>query len=570
MGSGVAGLVAALVAALEGARPLVVERAATIGGTGARSSGTLWIPDNHHLRAAGIRGDRERARTYLLALGGDRVDVALLDAFLDGGPAMLLDLERRAGIVFRPYPQAADYRQDVPGAASGFRALEPPVFDGRRLGRDFARIEPPIPELALLGGRLMVTRAEAARLARIDRSPADLAFALGLFARYLRDRLAGWPRGTRLVLGNALVARLLYELLRRGGEVWTGVRARRLLLADGRVVGLEAEGPEGVLTLKARHGVVLAGGGFPAGPAWRARWLPEPVPEHTPAAPGADGSTLELALEAGAALAPPPPDRALWFPSSLVPRRDGTTGVYPHIVLDRAKPGLVAVDATGRRFVDEAVSYHEFVRAMYRRHREVPCFPAWLVCDSRFLRRYGLGAVRPRDPLPGRWVRRGYLVTAPTIPGLARAIGVDPAGLAETVERVNRFAASGVDEDFGKGSDPYDRSNGDPEHRPNPCLGPLRDPPFFAVAVWPTPLATSLGLAVDARARVLDARGRPIPGLWACGNDMRHPFGGEYPGPGAQLGPASTFARIAARDALGLADGDGSSTASRHGEERPA
>ncbi|GBD40907.1 3-oxosteroid 1-dehydrogenase [bacterium HR39] len=167
VGSGVAGLVAALVAALEGARPLVVERAATIGGTGARSSGTLWIPDNHHLRAAGIRGDRERARTYLLALGGDRVDAALLDAFLDGGPAMLLDLERRAGIAFRPYPQAADYRQDVPGAASGFRALEPPVFDGRRLGRDFARIEPPIPELALPGGRLMITRAEAARLARI-------------------------------------------------------------------------------------------------------------------------------------------------------------------------------------------------------------------------------------------------------------------------------------------------------------------------------------------------------------------------------------------------------------------
>jgi len=221
-------------------------------------------------------------------------------------------------------------------------------------------------------------------------------------------------------------------------------------------------------------------------------------------------------------------------------------------VLDRSKPGLIAVNAAGRRFVNEAVSYHEFVRGMYRAHAQSPAVPAWLVCDSRCIRKYGLGLVRPRSPGLRRYVNGGYLHEAPSVEALAAAIGVPADGLRATVDRYNGFARTGVDEDFHKGETIYDRNNGDPDVRPNPCLGPVETGPFYAVKVVPTPLGTSRGLRADIHARVLTAAGDPIPGLYVCGNDMQSAFGGEYPGAGGQIGPAMTFGWLAARHAAGL------------------
>jgi succinate dehydrogenase/fumarate reductase flavoprotein subunit len=275
------------------------------------------------------------------------------------------------------------------------------------------------------------------------------------------------------------------------------------------------------------------------------------VAQYTAAFEGCVGETLRLAQEIGASLGPPGQDNALWFPSSVAIRKDGSTAVYPHIVLDRAKPGLVAVNSAGRRFVDEAMSYHEFTRAMYRSHRRVPSIPAMLVCDRRFLWKYGLGMIRPHTLTLKRFVDSGYLHVADSVEGLARKIGVDPAGLVETVRAHNVFARTGLDADFGKGSNAYDRANGDPGHSPNPCLGPLTKPPYCAVAVVPTPLGTSLGLRTNAHAQVLDGSGRPITGLYACGNDMHSVMGGEYPGAGSQLGLAMTFGYLAAMHAAG-------------------
>jgi succinate dehydrogenase/fumarate reductase flavoprotein subunit len=550
LGSGVAGLTAALSAAEAGLSPLVVEHADEVGGTSARSSGTIWIPGNHHLRDHGILDDAARAEAYLSALVGNAGEAAMWKAFLDQGPCMLADLEKRAGLVFRPFMQAPDYRQDIEGAAAGGRALEPPTFDGRLLAQDFDRLSWPLPELMLFGG-MMLTRAEAGQLLTAHRSPQALALSARLVARYLADRLRH-RRGTRLVLGNALVARLFKALLDRDVPVLTGVESQSLVKRDGRVgaVALRHAGRE--VAVEASAGVILAGGGYPASPAWRARELPAPVAEHTPAAPGANGSSIELALAAGAVLGPRGSDNAFWFPSSIARRPDGSTAVYPHIVLDRSKPGLIAVGAAGKRFVNEAVSYHEFVRAMYRAPEAQSAIPAFLVCDRAFIRRYGLGLIRPRTPSLRKHVANGYLKQGGTIAELASRAGIRPDALAATVDRYNGFAASGIDAEFSKGKNIYDRSNGDPNVAPNPCIGPIATPPFFALPIVPTPLATSRGLRADTHARVLDEAGAPIPGLYVCGNDMQSVFGGEYPGAGAQLGPAMTFAWIAARHAAGI------------------
>ncbi len=549
LGSGVAGLTMALVAALEGLSCIVLEHQGVFGGTSARSSGTVWVPDNSYMRAAGLTDDRVEAARYLEALVSGRGPRDMWETFLDRAPEMQADLAARAGIGFRPFVAAPDYRQDLPGAAAGWRALEPLPFDGRKLGAMFEKLARPLPELMVFGG-MMVTRAEAGRLLRADRSIGGASLGLRLVAQFLADRLS-YSRGARLVLGNALVARLLKAALDRGVEVRANVETTRLVMESGRASGVETVTAGAPHRILARRGVVLAGGGFPASPEWRARELPQPVAEYTAAAPGCVGRTLELAMNVGATLGPSGMDNALWFPSSIAKRADGSTAVYPHIVLDRSKPGSLVVDGAGKRFVNEAVSYHEFVRGMYRANQADPAVPAWMICDREFIRRYGFGLIRPRTPSLRKYVRDGYLSEAATIPALAEKIGVPAEGLAATVARFNGFAASGEDLDFHRGETIYDRGNGDPAHAPNPCLGPVAHGPFYAVALLPTPLGTSRGLVADRHARVLDRDGQAIPGLYVCGNDMQSAFGGEYPGAGGQLGQGMTFGWIAARHAAG-------------------
>lgn len=549
LGAGAGGMTAALVSAIEGIRTLLVEKSDCVGGTTARSSGTVWIPDNPQQRALGITGDRKRALEYLDALVGDRAQRALREAFIAGGPEMLRYLEKHTDVRFQVYRHHPDYRQELPGAAEGGRPLEPLPFDGRTLGKHLDRVRGPLPELMLFGG-MMVTRAEATRLLRVTTSWDSFLLGARLFARYLADRTCH-KRGTRLVLGNALAARLFKNLLDRDVAIWFNSTTTHLLRAGGVACGLIVERGGSRVRIRARRGIVLAGGGFPASAGLRERYLPKPVAQYTAAFEGCVGETLLLAQEIGAALGPPGEDNALWFPSSVAQRRDGSTAVYPHIVLDRPKPGLVAVNSAGRRFVNEAISYHEFTRAMYRSHRNVPSIPAMLVCDRRFLWKYGLGMIWPHTFAFAlkRLIDSGYLHVGDTVEALARKIGVDAVGLAATLRAHNEYARTGVDTEFGKGSDAYGRANGDPAHLPNPCLGPIDTPPYYAVAVVPTPLGTSLGLRTDTHAQVADTSGRMIRGLYACGNDMHSVMGGEYPGAGSQLGVAMTFGYLAAMHA---------------------
>lgn len=543
LGAGVAGMTAALVGAIEGLRVLLVEKTEQVGGTSSRSAGTLWIPGNFFMNERAAQDDVSEARTYLDALVGERSPSHLREAFLRQGPEMLAYLLQHTKIQFKPCPKHADYHPELRGSRPGGRPVEPEVFDGRQLGVAFDLIRPTIPEFMVFGG-MMVSKADIDLLLQAGRNWSGSAHAVRLGLRYIRDRLS-YRRGTRLTMGNALCGSLLNACLARGVALSLKTEVTRIEALSDHNYRLALLGPEGQKVIDAKSGVVFAGGGFSGNKETRAQYLPTPIPANTAAFEGNDGSSQALALSLGATLAAPREHNAWWFPCSIVPRADGSQGVFPHIIMDRAKPGLIAVRRDGRRFVNEGLSYHAFSRAQYAEDA-VPC---WLVCDAIFLRRYGLGAIRPGGSGLGRAIKSGYVKTARTLEDLARLIGVEPSGLVDSAQRMTRFASTGLDVDFGKGSDSLSRQNGDPTRSPNPCLGEVETAPFYAMQVAPADLGTSLGLQTDAHARLMNAHGDPIPGLYACGNDMQSIMGGQYPAPGVTLGPAMTFAYVAARDA---------------------
>lgn len=552
-GAGAGGMAAALVAALEGLDVLLSEKSQQVGGTASTSAGTLWIPGNHQSRDAGYDDSAAKADIYMRALAGNGGDAALREAYLSTGPEAIDYLMARTDVQFIPCGKHPDYQSQIPGAAVSGRAIVPRIFDGRLLGKDFARVRPPIPEFMVFGG-MMVGKDDIPRLLGRFRSLANFAYSARLLLRYMADRLR-FSRGTRVVMGNALVARLFFSLRKANVPIAFGTSVKELIRGPDGVTGavLEVEGGRAI-AVRARKGVVLATGGYARNPAFRAAFMPKPVPERSLAAAGNTGDGIVLGRDAGAQIAPGEHGTgAFWTPVSTLHRKDGSRGLFPHLSLDRAKPGLIAVNKAGRRFVDEGASYHDFVEAMFEENRTTPSIPAYLICETDFVRRYGLGAIHPGTTNLKPFAESGYIILAPTLEALARRIGVDPAALRATVARHNGFAATGVDLDFGKGARELSRFNGDPAHTPNPCLAPIVKGPFCAVEVWPAEIASSTGLSTDADARVLGADGRPIPGLYACGNDMASIMAGTYPGPGTTLGPAIVFAYRAAMRAAGKA-----------------
>jgi succinate dehydrogenase/fumarate reductase flavoprotein subunit len=552
IGAGGAGMAAALFGALDGLRVLLVERTGLLGGTTALSAGTIWVPATHLAASVGAGEDSaERAATFLRHAVGNHSSEAMRRAFLAHGPVAIARLDRETEVRLRARPLHPDYLQEVPEASLFGRALEPLPFDARGLGARLALIRPPIPEFTLFGG-MMVDRDDIGHLLKATRSFPSLLHAARLLGRHAMDRLRH-PRGARLVMGNALVGRLLAALDARGVPIRLGVQVLELLRDGARVRGAVLAQDGARRRVLARRGVILATGGFNRHPAHRAALLPAPLAAYSPAAPGHTGEMLDLALALGARLGTTALDNAYWAPVSVRRRADGSEAVFPHFVLDRGKPGTVAVNAAGRRFVNEATSYHLFARAMYEAHAEAPSIPAFLIADAEALRRYGLGMVRPGGRGLAPFLADGYLTAAPTLAELARRLGVDEAGLAATVARMNAFAVSGVDEEFGRGSTAYHRVNGDASRGlPNPNLGPIATPPFYAIRLWPGDIGAATGLVVNGDAEVLDAAERPIGGLYAIGNDMQSVMGGVYPGPGITLGPAIAFAHAAARHAARL------------------
>lgn len=538
VGGGAAGMTAALLGQDAGLRVALCEKSELLGGTTATSAGTLWIPglpgSGDSLAAAELYLDGVFAET-----GAQQTEAQARRrrALLQAGPAMVAEVERLAGFRFVAPTPHPDYL-DLPGAARAGRAIMPPVFDGRRLGRDFDLLRPPRPEMMILGG-MMVSKTDIPPLLAPFSSAASFRHVAGLLLRHGRDRLTR-RRGARLVMGNALVGWLFAALRARQVPIRLGCALTGLLRDGTRVTGasvMSARGPE---TIHAARGVILATGGIGTNRALREQLYPVAARETFIGCESVAGEGLEHAMSVGARLEADQPSRGMWMPVSQM-NDAGRNRSFPHIVTDRAKPGLLAVGPDGRRFVNEAASYHAFCSAMMTRNFD----NAWLIADRKFIMRYGLGLILPGTRRLDRFIAAGYLQVAASPGLLAEELGLDADAFRAEIAQFNRHAAEGRDLVFRKGEHALDRHNGDPRQTPNPCLRPLDPTSLVAVKVVPGDLASAAGLAVAEHSEVLDAAGRPIPGLFACGNDAASIFAGSYPGPGTTLGPAMTGAYLA-------------------------
>lgn len=551
VGAGGAGLAAALFAALEGAKVLVIERTGHVGGTTAWSAGTSWIPGTHHAAAVNPGDTLADAARYLDNAVGERTSPAVRQAFLNHGREAVQTVEQLSSLQYRPYPKHPDYISDLGGSTLSGRALEPMPFDGRLLGELFALLRPPIPEFTVLGG-MMVDRSDINHLLAMTQSWASFKHSVKIIVRHAMDRLR-YPRGTRLVMGNAHVARLLHSLAQHE-QVTLALNTSLAQIVKNeqgveRLVIAQGDQQREVIV---RRGLVLASGGFNRHPGLRAQMLPGVPAEWSPAAPGHTGEAHDLARQAGAVYGQGGLSHAFWAPVSLRKRPDGSTAVFPHFVMDRAKPGMITVNARGERFLNESTSYHLFGLAMQEANKHTPSIPACLVCDARALRQYGLGMVRPGGKGLAPFLADGYLTEGATLAELAAKLGMDAQALQASVQQIRRYAETGVDPDFHRGETAYQRNLGDPAWGgKNPNLGPLAQGPFYAVRLYPGDIGASTGLATDAHAQVLGEDGAPIGKLYAVGNDMHSIMGGTYPAPGITIGPGLVFASIAARHAMG-------------------
>jgi succinate dehydrogenase/fumarate reductase flavoprotein subunit len=552
-GSGASGMSAAVTAAAQGLKVLIVEKEPLFGGTTARSGGWLWIPGTSLAIQQGIKEPPGAARTYLQHEASTHFDAARVDAFLENGPKAVDFFIRNTCVQFDMPPVFPDYHAEAPGGQPGGRSMVTRPFNGRELGRRIKQLAPPLPELTVFG-MMLGSGKDIWHFMRAFQSLESFAYVGRRLARHGLDVLRH-GRDMTLTNGNALAGRLAKATMDLNIPMWLSSPVRELVLEGDRVVGAIVEREGGRLRVNATRGVVLACGGFPHDVARRSKLFPHAptgLEHYTPSPQANTGDGLKLAEAAGGWVDPTIPHAAAWVPTSITKRKDGSPGVMPHFI-DRAKPGVIAVTQRGKRFTNEGNSYHDFVQDMVKACTGEQDVCAWLLCDHRTLRKYGLGCVAP-FPLPiGRHLRSGYLKRGASIEQLGRAIVVDSDVLRGTLEEFNRDARAGKDTKFGKGTKAYNRFQGDALHQPNPCLAPLEHAPFYAIRLVVGDIGTFAGLATDSRTRVLDGQGHVVPGLYAVGNDAASVMGGNYPGAGITLGPALTFGYIAgmtlARDA---------------------
>ncbi|WP_067829013.1 3-oxosteroid 1-dehydrogenase [Nocardia inohanensis] len=536
VGSGAAGMTAALTAAYRGLSVTLIEKSHLFGGSTARSGGGIWVPNNPVLQAAGVPDSPTMARTYLKAVVGDRVPDAKQRAFLEHGPEMFRFIGARSKYWEFAYDRGySDYHPEFPGGLAQGRSIEPKPIDGRLLGGDLHKINKPT--MSAPKG-IAITVKDFHDLNMIARTWAGKKTAIKVGALTALNMIKG---ALPLSLGKALAARLWLSLRDAGVPVWLNTPLTEVIVENGVVVGVQAEHEGRPVTIKAKRGVVLAAGGFEHNLEMRKQYIAGP--QNTAWTVGATeniGEGIVAGQKAGGAV--DLMDDAWWGPSVRNP--DGP----PFFMLaERSQPGAIVVNAKGERFVNESAPYVNVVHTMYEEEEKVPgSIPAHFIFDQNFRDRYLFLGNFPKRPLPQKYFDAGIIKQADTLAELAAKLGIPADKLAATVERFNGFARNGRDEDFLRGDSAYDRYYGDPTVKPNPTLAPLERGPFYAVEMVPGDLGTKGGLVTDEHARVLDEQGAVIAGLYAAGNNSAAVMGNDYAGAGATIGPAMVFGYIAA------------------------
>ncbi len=546
VGSGAGALTTACCAHDFGQRVVVLEKANVYGGTSASSGGGLWIPNNHLMKQKGIEDSREEAIEYLRQLTENDVEQSLIEAFVDYGAEMLEYMETNTRVANESMQYYADYYQELTGSKPGGRSTDPLPYHAKYLGKHFLTMGHSHIQTTVMG-LMGYSNMEGAVL--LSKAPGWFKVVCKLALEYFADipgRLTS-SRSRRLVMGNALIGRLRHSLIDRDIELRLDCPVTELLLENARVCGVRYHDKQ----LRARKAVVIAAGGFEHSQALRNKYLPTPTAtEWSAAYPQNTGDLLMAAEKIGAQLHLM--DEAWWGPTIKLANEDRARMLFT----ERSMPGCIMVNQQGNRFVNESVAYTTAVQAMYQQQEHGQNIPAYAVFDARYRREYPFGPLLPKgmhmDWLQPSAIRKHFLRQADSLSALANQLRIDPLALTATVQRFNGFALAGKDQDFLRGENSYDLLYGDARIQPNPCLAPLTEPPYYAVEIHPGDIGTKGGLRTNHRAQVLDRQHQEIPGLYAIGNSSASPMGRYYPGAGATLGPAMTFAYIAARHIAGL------------------
>jgi len=532
-GTGAAALSGALTAAMHGLFPLVVEKAGAWGGTTAWSGGGVWVPVNSMMAAAGMQDSPENAMSYLDATVGEVGPASSPErkrAYIDSARAMV-DLFAQEGFQWDLGAHYPDYHFEFPSARIG-RMLEGTPFDVNRLGpwADTMRQRETF-------AWVPIKTDEISRAVHTAHSVSGLLTSARLMARLASARL----RGRRLAsMGGSLVAQLMFLIQRRGVPVWLNSPLEDLIVEDDRVVGAMVKRGDRTMRVRAKHGVLLAVGGFSRNDEIRRRYHDFGASWSSTIAED-QGDGLEIGTKAGAATAFL--DDAFWVPMLFPPGSPPVTALW-----ERGQPGAIMVDSTGQRFVNEAASYKDVALTMLDRAKKSPGQRTWLIVDSTHRRKYPFG-MAPPGYTPRRWLKDEFIIKTSTLDEIARRCNIDPAALRASVQRFNALVDQGKDTDFGRGDTVYDNYYGDPHNKPNPNLGPVAKAPFYAAEIHPGDIGSCGGLLTDENARVLREDGSVILGLYAAGNTTATVMGHRYPGPGSTIGPAATFGYVAMRHA---------------------
>lgn len=543
VGSGAAGMVAALTAAHQGLSTVVVEKAPHYGGSTARSGGGVWIPNNEVLKRDGVKDTAEDARKYLHAIIGDVVPADKIDTYLDRGPEMLSFVLKHSPLKLCWVPGYSDYYPETIGGKATGRSVEPKPFNAKKLGPDEKGLEPPYGKVPM---NMVVLQQDYVRLNQLKRHPRGVLRSIKVGVRSV------WANATgkNLVgMGRALIAPLRIGLQEAGVPVLLNTALTDLYVEDGVVRGIyvrNTQDPESAepTLIRARKGVILGSGGFEHNEQMRVKYQRAPITtEWTVGAAANTGDGILAAEKLGAALELM--EDSWWGPT--VPLVDA-----PWFALsERNSPGSIIVNMSAKRFMNESMPYVEACHHMYGGQYgqgEGPGenVPAWLIFDQQYRDRYIFAGLQPGQRIPKKWLESGVVVKAETLAELAEQTGLSAEALASTVDRFNGFARSGVDEDFHRGDSAYDRYYGDPTIKPNPNLGEIKHGPFYAAKMVPGDLGTKGGIRTDNDGRALRDDNSVIEGLYAAGNVSSPVMGHTYPGPGGTIGPAMTFGYLAA------------------------